>query len=122
MGWESFDVVKFDLGHFLQGQTKIAKLKSASNSLIIDSRESPVEIWDVKPTGRISWGGNLLMWSDLTLGPSFKVNQWFTEFGELSFRWIQICINFERTDGVILSLHLGITPSLQHPDNSCIET
>ena len=30
--------------------------------------------------------------SDLTLGPSFKVKQWFTGCGELSFRWIQICI------------------------------
>ena len=30
--------------------------------------------------------------SDLTFGPSFKVKRWFTGFGELSFRWIQICI------------------------------
>ena len=29
MGWESFDVVRFDLGPLLQGQTRIAKLKSA---------------------------------------------------------------------------------------------
>ena len=35
MGWESFDVVTFDLGPLLQGQTRIAKLKSAYNSLII---------------------------------------------------------------------------------------
>ena len=46
----------------------------------------------MKPTYRRSWAGNLLMFSDLTLGPSFKVKQWFTGFGELSFRWIQICI------------------------------
>ena len=32
---ESFDVVRFDLGALLQGQTRIAKLKSAYNSLII---------------------------------------------------------------------------------------
>ena len=32
--------------------------------------------------------------SDLTFGPSFKVKRWFTGFGELSFRWIQICIGF----------------------------
>ena len=38
MGWESFGVVGFDLGPLLQGQTKIAKLKSAYNSLIISSR------------------------------------------------------------------------------------
>ena len=35
MGWESSGVVGFDLGPLLQGQTKIAKLKSAYNSLII---------------------------------------------------------------------------------------
>ena len=29
---------------------------------------------------------------DLTFSPSFKVKRWFTGFGELSFRWIQICI------------------------------
>ena len=46
----------------------------------------------MKPTYRRSWAGNLLMFSDLTLDPSFKVRQWFTGFGELSFRWIQICI------------------------------
>ena len=46
----------------------------------------------MKLTYRKSWAGNLLMFSDLTLGPSFKVKQWFTGFGELSFRWIQICI------------------------------
>ena len=38
MGWESFGVVGFDLGPLLQGQTKIAKLKSAYNLLIISSR------------------------------------------------------------------------------------
>ena len=35
MGWGSFGVVRFDLGPLLQGQTRIAKLKSAYNSLII---------------------------------------------------------------------------------------
>ena len=39
MGWESFGVVRFDLGPLLQGQTKIAKLKSAYKSLIIGSRD-----------------------------------------------------------------------------------
>ena len=38
MGWESFGVVRFDLGPLLQGQTRIAKLKSAYNSLIIIPR------------------------------------------------------------------------------------
>ena len=35
MGWESSGVVGFDLGP-LRGQTRIAKLKSAYSSLIID--------------------------------------------------------------------------------------
>ena len=40
MGWESVDVVRFDLGPLLQGQTRVAKakLKSAYNSLIIGLR------------------------------------------------------------------------------------
>ena len=57
MGWESSDVVRFDLGPLLQGQMRIAKLKSAYNSLIIGPR-------GFKPTYRKSWAGNLLMWSD----------------------------------------------------------
>ena len=35
MGWESSDVVRFDLGPVLQVQMRILKLKSAYNSLII---------------------------------------------------------------------------------------
>ena len=35
MGWESFGVVRFDLGPLLQGQLRMAKLKSAHNSHII---------------------------------------------------------------------------------------
>ena len=38
MGLESFDVVRFDLEPLLQGQTRIPKLKSAYNLLIIDPR------------------------------------------------------------------------------------
>ena len=39
MGWESFGVVRFDLGPLLQGQTRRAKLKGAlNNSLIIGPR------------------------------------------------------------------------------------
>ena len=38
MGWESFDVVRFYLGPLLQGHTRIGKLKSACNSLIIGPR------------------------------------------------------------------------------------
>ena len=68
MGWESIDVVRFDLGPLLQGQTGIAKLKSAYNSLIIGPRGLE---WTL--TYRKSFSGNLLVWSDLTLDPSFKV-------------------------------------------------
>ena len=32
MGWESSDVVRFDLGPLLQVQMRVAKLKSAYNS------------------------------------------------------------------------------------------
>ena len=35
MDWESFGVVRFDLVPLVQGQMRIAKLKSAYNSLII---------------------------------------------------------------------------------------
>ena len=138
MGWESLDVVRFDLGPLLQGHTRIAKLKSIYNLLIICLLLG-LEVCNVKPPYRKSWAGNLLMWSDLTLspsfkvkrgqpnlkgfisrlllilevcnlkptcrilwaenhlmsdltfGPSFKVKQWFTGFGELSLQWIQIC-------------------------------
>ena len=38
MGWDSFDVVRFDLGPLLQGQTGIAKIRSAHNLLIISPR------------------------------------------------------------------------------------
>ena len=38
MGWESSDVVGFDLGILFQGQMRTAKLKSAYNSLIIGPR------------------------------------------------------------------------------------
>ena len=38
MGWESSGVVGFDLGPLLQGQMRIAKLKSAYNSPIIGPR------------------------------------------------------------------------------------
>ena len=56
MGWESFDVVKFDLGPFLSGQTRITKTKNAYNLLIIDPRGL-----QCVPTYRKSWAGNLLM-------------------------------------------------------------
>ena len=38
MGWESFGVVRFDLGPLVQGQTRLAKLKSGYSSFIIGPR------------------------------------------------------------------------------------
>ena len=38
MGGEFFDVARFDLGSLLEGPTRIAKLKSGYNSLIIGPR------------------------------------------------------------------------------------
>ena len=70
MGWESSGVVGFDLGPLLQGQMRTAKLKSAKTRLLL-----VLEVWDGKPAYRKSWAGNLLVWSDLTLGPSFKVKR-----------------------------------------------
>ena len=35
MGWESSGVARFDFGPLVQGQTRIAKLKSAYNLLIM---------------------------------------------------------------------------------------
>ena len=66
---ESSDVVRFDLGPLLQGQTRIAKL------VLITRLLSILEVLDGKPTYRKSWAGNLVEWSDLTLGPSFKVKR-----------------------------------------------
>ena len=48
----------------------LSVMKNAYISLIIGPRGLVC-----KPTYRKSWAGNLLMWSDLTLGPSFKVKQ-----------------------------------------------
>ena len=68
----------------------------------------------MKPTYRKSWAGNLLMWSGLALGPSFKVNWWFTGFGQLSFRWLQIYIGYWMRRScfhIRLSLSLALSPS-----------
>ena len=70
MGWESSGAVRFDLGPLLQGHMGIAKLKSAYNLLIIGPRGLQCET-----SSHEIMGWNLLMWSDLTLGPSFKVKR-----------------------------------------------
>ena len=71
MGWESIAVVGFDLGPLLQSQMRIAKLKK----VLITRLLLVLEVWDGKPTYRKSWAGNLFLWSDLTLDPSFKVKR-----------------------------------------------
>ena len=70
MGWEASGVVGFHLGSLVQGQKKIAKVKSAYKLLIF---LLVIEVWDGKPTYKKSWSGNLLVCSDLTSDPSFKV-------------------------------------------------
>ena len=49
MGWESFDVARFDLGSFLQCQIRIAKLKSAYNLLIIGPKglQCETNLWEI---------------------------------------------------------------------------
>ena len=70
MDWESCDVFRFDLGPLLQGQMRIANLKVLITLLLFI-----LQACNVKPTCRKSCAGNLLMWSDLTLSPSFKVRR-----------------------------------------------
>ena len=62
MGCESVDMVRFDLGTFLQGQMRILKVPTTRLLLV-------TEIWDGKPSHRKSLARNLLVWSDLTFGP-----------------------------------------------------
>ena len=61
-------MVGFDFRPFIQGQTRIAKLKVLVTHLLL-----VLEVWDGKPTYTKSSDGNLLVWTNLTLGPSFKV-------------------------------------------------
>ena len=65
MGWESSDVIKFDLGHLPQGQTRIAKLKSAYNSIIIGPRGLGCETSLLVIMG----------WESPGVGQSFKVRR-----------------------------------------------
>ena len=68
MGWESSGEVRFDFGPLLQGQTRIAKLKSAYNSLIIGPRGLGWQTNLREIVGRESFG---VVTFDLDL--SFKV-------------------------------------------------
>ena len=50
MGYESSDVIKFDIGPLSQGQMRIAKLESAYNSPIICPRGLQCEpnLWEIR--------------------------------------------------------------------------
>ena len=71
MGWKSSDVVRFDLGLFLQGQTRTTKHKK----VLITCLLLVLEVYNVKQTNGKSWAGNLLIWSYLTLDLSCKVKR-----------------------------------------------
>ena len=70
MGWESINMVRFDLGTLLQGQMRIAKHKSAYNSLIIGPRgwneNQPIENHELG----IFWCGQISPWT-----PSSRSNE-----------------------------------------------
>ena len=80
---------RFDHGPLLQGQTGRAKFKVLITHLLL-----VLEVCNVKPTYKKSWARNLLMWSDLTLGPSFKVKRGQPNFKVLITRllWVlEVC-------------------------------
>ena len=68
MGRESYAVVGFDLGAPFKVKRGSSKLKVLITRLLL-----VLEVWDGKATCRKSWAGNILVWSYLTLGLSFKV-------------------------------------------------
>ena len=67
MGWESSDVVRFDLSPSFKVKRGQPNLKVLITRLLLI-----LEVCNVKPTYRKSWVGNLLMWSHLTLDPFFQ--------------------------------------------------
>ena len=46
----------------------------------------------MKPNYRKSWAGNLLMWSDVTVGPCFKVKLGQPNLKVSRKHWILLCI------------------------------
>ena len=67
MDWDCSDVLRFDLGSLLQGHPNLKVL--ITHLLLV------LEICNVKPTYEKLWAGNVLIWSNLTLDPSFKVKR-----------------------------------------------
>ena len=91
MGWESFDAVRFDLGPLLQGQARIAKLKSDSDLLIISPRGLQTYLWQV-----MGWESSDVYRFDH--GPLLQGQRWFTCLvsclsGEYEFALVLQCIN-----------------------------
>ena len=85
MGWESFGVVRFDLGPLLQGQTKIAKLKSVHNSLIIGRtglgwQTNLQEIMDRQPFYVVRFDLGPLLQGQTRIPISFIYKDIFTKF------------------------------------------
>ena len=70
MFWESFAVVRFDIGPSFKVKLLWPNLKVPISCLLL-----VLEVRDVKTTYRKTCAGNILMWSDLTLGPSLKVKR-----------------------------------------------
>ena len=123
-GWESSDVVRFDLGPLLQDQTRVAKLKSAYNSLTpaprgLGCETNLQEIMDWESSDMVRFGlgpilqGQMRVAKQLiitcTLGtfdctvPSVLA-QLLTGFGELSFWWIQFALGLVNLILYILDL------------------
>ena len=60
MGCESFDVVRFDLGPLLQGQMRVAKLKSAYNLLRHGfTQNTPISSYSYQVNGQWSMRLNM---------------------------------------------------------------
>ena len=55
MGWEFSDVMRFDLGPLLQGQTRTAKLKNALSYKML--QESPISVSFIIPSTGLLYSG-----------------------------------------------------------------
>ena len=75
MGWESFGVVRFGYPRLTLTERSKVKRGYPNLEVLIARLLLVLEVWDGKPTYSKSWAGNLLVWLDLTLDPSFKVKR-----------------------------------------------
>ena len=66
--WLSHNIVKLQTCSSLHGRVIATLTKVLITHLLL-----VLEVCNMKPTCRKSWARNFLMWSNLTLGPSFKV-------------------------------------------------